>query len=81
MNAGTLKFTLYGKKLKGSYALVKTNGRGENSWLLIKHRDKHASADDITTKEKSAISNKTLEQVAKAPEKIYGQKTVKNRLH
>jgi len=73
LKAGTLKFTLHGKKLKGSYALVKTHGRGENSWLLIKHRDKYASQEDITTKEKSAVSNKTLEQVAIAPEKIYGQ--------
>src|ERR1700709_2571579 len=75
LKAGTLKFTLYGKKLKGSYALVKTYGRGENSWLLIKHRDKYASEEDITTKEKSVISKKTLEQIAKAPENIYGQKT------
>ncbi len=73
LKAGTLKFTLHGKKLKGSYTLVKTHGRGENSWLLIKHRDKYASEKDITAKEKSAISNKTLEQVADAPEKIYGQ--------
>jgi bifunctional non-homologous end joining protein LigD len=73
LKAGMLKFTLYGKKLKGSYALVKTNGRGENSWLLIKHRDKYASEKDITTKEKSVISNKTLKQVAAAPENIYGE--------
>lgn len=75
LKAGTLKFTLYGKKLKGSYALVKTHGRGENSWLLIKHRDKYAVEEDITLKEKSAVSNKTLEQVAAAPANIYGQKT------
>jgi bifunctional non-homologous end joining protein LigD len=77
LKAGTLKFTLYGKKLKGSYALVKTNGRGENSWLLIKHRDKYASEEDITTKERSAVSNKTLEQVATAPENIYRQEPEK----
>ncbi|HMG82684.1 MAG TPA: DNA ligase D [Ferruginibacter sp.] len=73
LKAGMLKFTLHGKKLKGSYALVKTNGRGENSWLLIKHRDKYASEKDITTKEKSVVSNKTLKQIAAAPENIYGQ--------
>ena len=40
---GNLKFVLHGKKLKGEFALVKINSRGENSWLLIKHRDKYAT--------------------------------------
>ena len=53
-----------GKKLKGEFALVKTHGRGENSWLLIKHRDKYASESDITKKDKSVVSGKTLEKMA-----------------
>jgi bifunctional non-homologous end joining protein LigD len=41
---GELKFFLEGKKLKGSFALVKTKGfpsgkAGKNAWLLIKHAD------------------------------------------
>ena len=40
---GNLKFKLYGKKLEGSFALVRTGGyAGKESWLLIKHRDGHA---------------------------------------
>ena len=45
--AGELTFSLDGVKLKGSWVLVKTNGRqgGERGWLLIKHRDEWASPD------------------------------------
>ena len=63
-HAGQLKFRMNGKKLKGEFVLVKTASRGENSWLLIKHRDKHATENDITEKDKSVVSGKTLEQVA-----------------
>ena len=43
---GDLKFTLHGKKLHGSWVLVRTRAYGGNSdrsWLLIKHRDEYAS--------------------------------------
>ncbi len=40
---GEIKFFINGKKLKGSFALIKTNGfGGKNAWLLIKHRDKYS---------------------------------------
>lgn len=42
LKKGELKFTLFGSKLHGSFALIKTKGFGpKNSWLLIKHKDKH----------------------------------------
>ena len=43
LKSGNLKFSLYGKKLKGEFALVHTGGMGENAWLLIKHRDHYAT--------------------------------------
>ena len=64
---GSLKFRLNGQKLKGEFALVRTKGRGENSWLLIKHRDRYASENPVTDKDKSVVSKKTLEQIAKNP--------------
>jgi len=64
---GSLKFRLNGKKLKGEFALVRTQGRGENSWLLIKHRDQYATEKPVTDKDKSVVSNKTLEQIEKNP--------------
>lgn len=66
LNKGSVKMILHGKKLKGEFALVKTKGMGENAWLLIKHNDKYASADDITEMDKSVVSKKTIEQVTKS---------------
>ncbi|MDI3321071.1 non-homologous end-joining DNA ligase [Pinibacter soli] len=71
LHAGTIKFTLKGKKLKGSYALVKMHGKGENTWLLIKHKDKYASTDDITENDKSVISKKTIEKIAATSENVW----------
>lgn len=39
---GSLKFILHGKKIKGEFALVKMKNAENNSWLLIKHKDKFA---------------------------------------
>src|ERR1700692_4211318 len=70
LEKGDLKFTLHGKKLQGSWVLVRTRGFGSSSkpsWLLIKHRDKFASDSDITVaKPKSAISARLLAAIAKA---------------
>jgi bifunctional non-homologous end joining protein LigD len=77
LHKGNLKVTLHGKKLKGEFALVKTNRMGENSWLLIKHKDKYASQADILKKDKSVISNKTIEEVEKTTKTFYGSNRVK----
>lgn len=61
---GSLKFRLHGQKLNGEFALVKTAGRGENSWLLIKHRDEFASNADVIEKEESVVSGLTIEDIA-----------------
>jgi bifunctional non-homologous end joining protein LigD len=65
---GDLKFTLHGKKLKGSWVLVRTRGFGskpDKSWLLIKHRDEYASKEDITTEEpRSVLTKRLLAQIA-----------------
>ncbi|WP_330743838.1 DNA polymerase ligase N-terminal domain-containing protein [Chryseobacterium sp. CP-77] len=42
--AGSLKFILHGKKLKGEFALVKMKNNDDNSWLLIKHKDEFAES-------------------------------------
>ena len=55
---GELKFTLRGKKLRGSWVLVRTPGYGRNarkSWLLIKHRDRYASKRDITVVQPKSV--------------------------
>ncbi|HUM46060.1 MAG TPA: DNA ligase D [Chitinophagales bacterium] len=75
--AGKLHVVLHGKKLKGEYALVKTQGRAENAWLLFKVKDKFVSKADVTAKGKSVISGKTLSQVEKTTTNFYGAKRVK----
>jgi bifunctional non-homologous end joining protein LigD len=67
LREGSLKFRLNGTKLKGEFALVRTKGRDDRSWLLIKHRDKYASDKPVTDKEKSVVSKKTLDQIADNP--------------
>lgn len=66
---GILKFTLYGKKLRGSFALVRTRGLGggKEAWLLIKHRDAHCkSGYDANDYDVSASSDRTLAEIAGA---------------
>jgi len=63
LKKGELKFSLKGKKLLGSWALVRTNAR---QWLLIKHRDFYA-ADDVDVTElapASIITRRTLAEIA-----------------
>lgn len=43
INQGNIKIRLFGTKLNGEFALVKTrNNYHENAWLLIKHKDEFA---------------------------------------
>jgi bifunctional non-homologous end joining protein LigD len=67
---GELKFTLNGKKLKGSWVLIRTKGGFGGSrkpqWLLIKHRDQYASTEDVlATKPRSVISNRLMAEIAR----------------
>lgn len=71
LHSGSLKVRLNGKKVKGEYALVKTKGMEENAWLLIKHRDKYASEDDITEKDRSAVSRRTLQGIEKDGDAVW----------
>ena len=60
LKAGNLKFSLKGKKLKGSFALVRLkNTENGNEWLLIKHRDKYA-VDTVYNSEKETSKNSPI---------------------
>ncbi|MET4138183.1 DNA ligase D [Pedobacter sp. UYP1] len=71
LNSGSLKIILHGEKLKGEFALVKTHGMGENAWLLIKHKDDYANTSDITKKDKSVLSEKTIKQMEKTSDQVW----------
>jgi len=72
LRRGELKFTLHGTKLKGSWVLVRTRSgypasSGRPAWLLIKHRDAHASDRDVTAAmPNSVVSRRTLAGIAEA---------------
>jgi len=66
LKKGEMKFFLMGKKLKGSFALVKTHGfAGKNAWLLIKHRDEYVKEDwDAKDFDFSEVSGKSLTEIS-----------------
>lgn len=66
LRAGNVKFRLYGKKLQGSFALVRTRGFGKKeTWLLIKHHDEYVRPGyDANDYDFSAASNRTLAEIA-----------------
>jgi len=72
---GDFKFELYGKRLRGSWVLVRLR-RGDPqkpAWLLIKHRDEHARPGyDIVAAEPTSVrSRRTMEQIAKGRSRIW----------
>ncbi|MEP6584755.1 MAG: 3'-phosphoesterase, partial [Ginsengibacter sp.] len=67
LKAGNLKIQMFGKKLKGEFALVKlkSNGKEDNSWLLIKHNDKYAVDSEYNSEDetpKTSPINKWLSE-------------------
>jgi bifunctional non-homologous end joining protein LigD len=69
LKKGDLKLTLHGKKLRGSWVLVRTRPRPGTKgapWLLIKHRDQWASTEDIAeAAPRSVVSNRLLIEIAR----------------
>jgi bifunctional non-homologous end joining protein LigD len=64
LQKGDLKFVLAGKKLEGEFALVNMK-KDRKSWLLFKKNDEYALDEDILKKDKSVISNNTIEKLQK----------------
>ena len=58
--AGKISFHMRGRKLKGSWALVKT----KSDWLLLKHKDAAADKErDLTAEDRSVVSALSLEDL------------------
>ena len=62
---GKLSFQLRGVKLKGSFALVRM--KEAKTWLMIKHKDRFVSSEDITANARSVLSGVAVAQVRAAP--------------
>ncbi len=73
LRQGELKFELHGEKLRGSWVLVRTRlgyrGSRKPQWLLIKHRDRYASKEDVlAAMPRSAASRRLLAEIARDSE-------------
>ena len=68
LDAGHVEVWLEGEKLRGGYALVRTQSEPREQWLLIKMKDSEANArrNPVRSEGKSVISGKTLEEVREA---------------
>jgi bifunctional non-homologous end joining protein LigD len=66
---GELKLSLTGTKLHGSWVLIRTRprpGQTRASWLLIKHRDKWATTEEVTeAAPRSVVSKRLLVEIAR----------------
>src|SRR4249920_3876447 len=65
LEKGKLSILLRGEKLKGSFALVRT--KEAKQWLMIKHKDRFAEPADITVRNHSVLSGKTVGELKFLP--------------
>jgi bifunctional non-homologous end joining protein LigD len=64
---GDFKFELHGKRLRGSWVLVRIRRDEERrQWLLIKHRDEYAEegADIVAEETTSVATGRSMEEIA-----------------
>jgi bifunctional non-homologous end joining protein LigD len=65
LEKGEIKLRLYGQKLEGSFALIRTHGiPGKESWLLIKHKDRFVDVGwDPNNYDVSAVSGRSIREI------------------
>jgi bifunctional non-homologous end joining protein LigD len=72
---GDFKFVLNGKRLRGSWVLVRTrrDPRGRAQWLLIKHRDEQAvPGSDVTAENQTSVATgRSMEEIAEGQGKVW----------
>jgi hypothetical protein len=65
MMSASSENSLKGRKLRGGYALVRTDSGDDARWLLIKMDDEaDARRNPTSTEPKSVLSGRTLEEIA-----------------
>jgi bifunctional non-homologous end joining protein LigD len=72
---GDLKFVLNGKRLKGSWVLVRMrrDQPGRAQWLLIKHRDEYAvPGSDVGAEHQTSVATRrSMEQIAAGKNRVW----------
>jgi bifunctional non-homologous end joining protein LigD len=82
---GDLKITFHGARLHGSFALVRMKFSRDRSsaskpqWLLIKHRDKFATDEDVVTENMTSVeSSRTMEEIASGKSRVWRSNRASN---
>jgi bifunctional non-homologous end joining protein LigD len=71
LHAGNLKIRMFGKKLKGEFALVRLKAKQDNTWLLIKHNDEGAVEGEYNSELDTPINSPINKWLAEnKPEKL-----------
>ena len=72
---GDFKFVLNGKRLKGSWALVRMRNDqpGKPQWLLIKHKDQYAEpGSDVAAEHQTSVTTgRTMEEIAGGKSRVW----------
>jgi len=79
---GDFKFVLQGKRLHGSWVLVRTrrDEKGKAQWLLIKHRDEFAAeGSDVTAEHQTSVATRrTMEEIAAGKSRVWHSNRTEN---
>ncbi len=71
LHAGNLKIRMFGKKLKGEFALLRLKAKQDNTWLLIKHNDEGAVEGEYNSELDTPINSPINKWLAEnKPEKL-----------
>ncbi len=70
---GKIDFTFHGKRVRGSFALVRTQRAAKPQWLLIKHRDEYAEpgSDVVADNMTSVTTGRTMEEIAGGKSRVW----------
>ena len=78
LKRGDLKITFHGKRLHGSFALIRMKFARDSStsskpqWLLIKHRDESATEEDVVEDNMTSVdSGRTMEEIASGKSRVW----------
>lgn len=63
LKEGRIEVVLHGQKLRGAYIMIRLKD-GDN-WLFFKKTDEYASVQNILAENKSALTQRTIEQITR----------------
>jgi bifunctional non-homologous end joining protein LigD len=73
LRAGKLSFSFDGERLRGSFALVRTDTGAKPKWLLLKHRDRYAApGSDITAEIVTSVeTGRTMSEITAQKDRVW----------